>query len=189
AKYFNRDGLLFTARMQTLGPGLRLFPANDQINSYVDATTLLPFRTELRLQEGQRRVNWTVSVEQDRGTALFDDGTRVEMPVATHDILSVFFALRSFDLSVGRQNRVSLLVNKRPRLLTVIALGRETLELNGQRVPAIQLALATSDPQSAALGMRLWVSDDRRRLPLRFTAQTPLGLLRADLAIIPVSVQ
>ncbi|HEV2707321.1 MAG TPA: DUF3108 domain-containing protein [Pyrinomonadaceae bacterium] len=188
-RYFGRDGLLFTAQMQTSGPGQRLFPVNDQISSYVDASTLLPFRTELRLQEGNRRANFTVSVEQNQGRALFDDGTRVDMPVATHDLLSVFFALRSFDLTVGRQTRVSLLVNKRPRLLTVIALARETLELNGRRVPAIQLSLATSDPQSAALALRLWVSDDRRRLPLRLTAQTPLGPLRADLAIIPVSVQ
>jgi hypothetical protein len=188
-RYFGRDGLLFTAQMQTSGPGQRLFPVNDQISSYVDASTLLPFRTELRLQEGGRRANFTVSVEQNQGRALFDDGTRVDMPVATHDLLSVFFALRSFDLSVGRQTRVSLLVNKRPRLLTVTALARETLELNGRRVPAIQLALATGDPQNAALSLRLWVSDDRRRLPLRLTAQTPLGPLRADLAIIPVSVQ
>jgi hypothetical protein len=189
ARYFNRDGMLLTALMQTSGPGQSLFPVNDQISSYVDATTLLPFRTELRLQEGRRRVSWNVSVEQDRGTALFDDGSRVEMPVATHDLLSVFYALRSYDLSVGRQTRVSLLINKRPRLLIVTALGNETIELNGQRIPAVQLALTTSDPQASRLSLRLWVSTDRRRLPLRLTAQTPLGPVRADLAIIPVDLQ
>ncbi len=189
ARYFNHDGLLLTSLMQTTGAGLRLFPVNDQINSYVDATTLLPFQTELRLQEGQRRTNWVVSVEQDRGNALFNDGTRVEMPVATHDLISVFYALRSFDLSVGRQNRVSLLVNKRPRLLVVTALQRETIELNGQRIPAVQLSLTTNEPQSERFALRLWVSTDRRRLPLRLTARTPLGPIRADLAIIPVAVQ
>ena len=189
ARYFNRDGMLFTALMQTSGPGQSLFPVSDQINSYVDATTLLPFRTELRLQEGRRRVSWNVSVEQDRGTALFDDGSRVEMPVATHDLLSVFYALRSYDLSVGKQTRVSLLINKRPRLLIVTALANETIELNGQRIPAVQLALTTSDPQASRLALRLWVSTDRRRLPLRLAAQTPLGPVRADLAIIPVDLQ
>lgn len=189
ARYFGHDGLLLSALMQTVGPGQRLFPVADQINSYIDATTLLPFRTELRLQEGKRRVNWTVSVEQDRGTALFDDGTRLDIPVATHDLISVFYALRSFDLSVGRQNRVSLLINKRPRLLTVTALRRETIELNAQQIPAVQLSLTTNDAQGDHLSLRLWVSTDKRRLPLRLTAQTPLGPVRADLAIIPVALQ
>ena len=56
AKYFDREGLLLTTAIQTTGAGLRLFPVNDQINSYVDPRSLVPFRTELSLQEGQRRV-------------------------------------------------------------------------------------------------------------------------------------
>ncbi len=37
--------------------------------------------------------------------------------------------------------------------------------------------------------LRGWISDDKRRLPLRLTAMTELGLVRADLAIIPVTTQ
>ncbi|HEX5709246.1 MAG TPA: DUF3108 domain-containing protein, partial [Pyrinomonadaceae bacterium] len=189
ARYFNRDGLLLAAQMQTTGAGQALFPVSDQINSYVDATTLLPFRTELLLQEGRRRTSWVVSVEQDRGNALFDDGSRVEMPVGTHDLISVFYALRSFDLSPGKENRVSLIINKRPRLLSLTSLRRETIQLSGRPIPAVVLALMTNDPDGDRFQLRLWVSTDRRRLPLRLTAQTPLGPVRADLAIIPLTVQ
>ena len=188
-KYFNREGLLFTAQAQTTGPGQALFPVSDQISSYVDAATLLPFRTELRLAEGRRRAAWVVSSDQDRGTSLFDDGARVEVPAGTHDLLSVLYALRSFDLTPGRQSRVSLLINKRPRLLAVTPLRDGVVELAGQRIPAVEISLVTSDPGGDRLALRLWVSKDRRKLPLRLTAQTPLGPVRADLAIIPVTLQ
>ncbi|MCA1593311.1 MAG: DUF3108 domain-containing protein [Acidobacteria bacterium] len=189
AKYFNRDGLLLSAAILTSPEGQRLFPVNDQINSYVDAATLLPFRTELSLLEGRRRARWTISVDQPTGNALFDDGTRVEMPLGTHDLISVFYALRSFDLSVGKRNAVSLLLNKRPRLLYIVAIKRETILLGGKQIPAVELSLTTGDPQGDRLGLRLWVSTDKRRLPLRLTAQTPLGPVRADLAIIPTTLE
>jgi hypothetical protein len=190
AKYFNREGLLLTASMGTTGAGLRLFPVNDQISSYVDATTLLPFRTELRMQEGRHRFDALVTVDQDRGSALFSDGTRLEIPVATHDLVSVFYALRSFDLTPPRRNAVALLINKRPRTLFIAALRREIIEVSGQKIPAVQLSLSTDDAQRGdALQLRVWVSADQRRLPLRLTAVTPLGPVRADLAIIPVSFQ
>jgi hypothetical protein len=189
AKYFNRDGLLLTASLQTVGPGQTLFPVSDQLNSYVDVAAVLPFRTELSLAEGKRRARFVVSADQQGGSALFEDGTRVEVPFGTHDLLSVFYALRSFDLSPGKRNAVSLLVNKRPRLLFITALRAATLQLGGQNIPAVELSLATSDPQGDRFSLRLWVSTDKRRLPLRLTAQTPLGPVRADLAILPTTLQ
>jgi hypothetical protein len=189
ARYFNREGLLLTANLQSAGAVQTLFPVSDQINSYVDASTVVPFRTELSLSEGKRRARFVVSADQQAGSALFEDGTRVEVPFGTHDLLSVFYALRSFDLTPGKRNSVSLLVNKRPRVLFITALRMAPLQLGGQNIPAVELALATSDPAGDRLALRLWVSTDKRRLPLRLTAVTPLGPVRADLAIIPTALQ
>jgi hypothetical protein len=189
ARYFSREGLLLTANLQTAGPGATLFPVSDQINSYVDASTVLPFRTELTLAEGKRRSRFVVSSDQQGGSALFEDGTRVEVTFGTHDLLSVFYALRSFDLTPGKRNSVSLLLNKRPRVLFITALRTGTVQLGGQNIPAVELALATSDADGDRLALRLWVSTDKRRLPLRLTAVTPLGPVRADLAIIPTALQ
>jgi hypothetical protein len=189
SKYFGRDGLLLAFSAQSSGSLQRLFAVNDQINSYVDLNTLVPFRTEMNLQEGKRRTNQMLTIDQERGTVVTDKGVRIEIPVGTHDLISVFYALRSFNLTPPRRTAVSLLVDNRPLTLFITALKRETIELGNQKVPAIQLSLTTDDPQSDRYGLRLWVSDDRRRLPLRITATTQLGAVRADLAIIPVIQQ
>jgi Protein of unknown function (DUF3108) len=189
ARYFNRDGLLLTVKAQTSAAASRIFFANDQVNSYVDPNTLLPFRTELNLIEGRNRTNQILTIDQDRGNAVTDKGVAIEIPVGTHDYISVLYALRSFNLAPPKRNAVTILVNNRPRTLFITSLKRETIQLGGQRVPAVQISLTTDDPEADKYALRLWVSEDRRRLPLRITANTQLGIVRADLAIIPVDRQ
>lgn len=187
AKYFNRDGLLLTLKAQTSSAASRIFFANDQVNSYVDPNTLLPFRTELNLIEGRNRTNQIITIDQDRGSASTDKGTVIEIPVGTHDYISVLYALRSFNLAPPKRNAVTILVNNRPRTLVITSLKRETIQLGGQQIPSVQISLTTDDPQADKYALRLWVSEDRRRLPLRITASTQLGPVRADLAIIPLT--
>ncbi len=189
ARYFGRDGLLLSGTAQTTGAGARLFPVNDRISSYVNARTLLPFRTDSVVEEGRRRINRSVTVDQSGTATLASTGQRIEIPIGTHDIVSVLYALRSFNLSPPRRNAVSILAVNRARTLYITALAREVIEIGGQRVPSVQLSLTTDDSQPDRLGLRLWISEDSRRLPLRLTAVTPLGPVRADLAVIPVSRQ
>jgi Protein of unknown function (DUF3108) len=188
-RFFNRDGILLSATLSTAGEGQRLFPVNDRITAYVDATSLLPYRTELQVQEGRHRMSGIVTIDQERGTAVVTDGKSIEVPVGTYDWVSVLYALRSFDLMPPKRNAVSLLINKHPRTLFITALKRETIELGGQHIPAIQLGLATDDVQGDQMNLRLWVSADKRHLPLRVTATTPIGQVRADLSIIPLTQQ
>jgi uncharacterized protein DUF3108 len=189
SRYFNHDGLLFAGRAQTVNAAQRLFVANDQITSYVDPKTLLPFRTEMSLNEGSYRVNQVLSISQDLGTATTDKGAKIDIPVGTHDFISFFYALRTFNLAPPRRNAISILANNKPRTLFITALNRETIQLGSQTIPAIQVSLTTDDPQSDKYVFRAWISDDKRHLPLRLTAATALGPLRADLAIIPLTAQ
>lgn len=185
-RYFNRDGLQLSASAQTVAGAV--YPVRDQMTSYVDPATLLPFRTEINFSEGRWRNLRNYDLDQDRGAAVSESPReRIEIPVGTHDLLSAFYALRSFDLSLQKPNAISILIDKRPRALTVKAIRREILDLNGQKVPAIMLQLTTDDQQSDRLQLRIWVGDDARRLPLRITAATDLGAAHADLAIVPAN--
>jgi len=188
-RYAGRDGLWLSATMATANALQQVFPVADKIETYVDAKTLLPFRTQLQIREGNHRLQGVVSLDQERGSATVTDGSTIEIPVGTYDLVSVIYALRSFDLTPPKRNAVSLLINKRPRTLFISSLKRETIEIGGKRIPTYQLALATDDAQGDRFQLRLWVGADRRRLPLRLTATTPLGPVRADLSIIPLNAQ
>src|SRR5688572_26635193 len=193
-RYFNRDGLLLTATAQTTNAGARVFYVNDKISSYVDPETLLPFRTEMNLAEGQWRSTRGYNIDQNRGAVTTDTRTRIEIPVGTHDLLSLLYSIRTFDLSPPstslsqpKRNAISILALNQPRTLFVTAQKRETIELNAQKVPALLLTLTSDDGRADRLQLRLWVGDDSRHLPLRIALVTPLGPVRADLTIRPGS--
>ncbi|HSE31697.1 MAG TPA: DUF3108 domain-containing protein [Pyrinomonadaceae bacterium] len=190
SRYFERDGLLLTVKAQTTGTVARLFLANDEIKTYVDPKALLPYRTELNLVEGKRRKNQTLTINQDTGAATTSGGQRISIPIGTHDYLSFFYALRTFNLAPQRRNAISILIEDAPKTLVITALKREMIGLGQQTLPAIPLTLTTpEDPQNDKYQLRIWVSDDRRRLPLRITANTELGPIRADLIILPTVSQ
>jgi hypothetical protein len=189
SRYFERDGLLLTVKAQTTGAAARLFVANDQIETYVDPKAFLPYRTHQNLVEGQRRKNQTLTINQDRGSATTENGQRIDIPVGTHDYLSFFYAVRTFNVIPPRRNAISMLVEDGPKTLFVTSLKREEIQLGQQKISAIALSLTTDDADSDKYQLRLWLSDDRRRLPLRLTAMTQLGLVRADLVILPTTSQ
>lgn len=189
SQYFEKDGLYLIVKAYTTGAAAKLFVANDTIESYVDTQSLLPYRTIFNLSEGKRRFNQTLIVDQNRGIATSDKGQRIDIPVGTHDYLSLFYAVRSLSLSPPKRSAVSILAEGKPKTMFITATKRETIELGQQKLQAIAVTLTTDDPQSDKFQLRMWISNDARRIPLRITAQTELGPLRADLAIVPTNSQ
>jgi hypothetical protein len=189
SRYFERDGIYLTVNAQTTNALARVFTARDTIDSYVDPQALFPFRTVLNLLEGRRRLNQTVAISQETGAAVIDQSTRIDVPVGTHDYLSFFYAVRTFNLAVNRKSVVSMLVENKPKTLFITSLKRETIQLGERAVPAIALSIVTDDPEPDKYQLRMWISDDRRRLPLRISCATQLGPVRADLAILPAASQ
>jgi hypothetical protein len=188
-KYFDHDGVFLNVTAQTTGAAAALFVAKDQIDSYVDPKALLPFRTVLNLVEGRRRLNQTIGFDQNAGVAIIDSGRKLDVPVGTHDYVSFFYVLRTFNFNVKKRNAVSVLVENKPKTLFVEAQKRESIQLGTRTVPALALSITTDDPDPDKYQLRLWISDDHQRLPLRLTCTTKLGPLRADLAILPTTPQ
>lgn len=188
-RYFDRDGFYFSVNAQTTNAAAQIFVARDQIDSYVDPKALLPYRTVMSLVEGRRRLNQTLTFNQEDGFATSDQGARIEVPVGTHDYVSFFYALRTFNLGPNRRNAISILVENKPKTLFVSSQKKETIQLSGREMSAISLLITTDDPEPDKYQFRMWISDDKRRLPLRISFATQLGPLRADLAILPATPQ
>jgi hypothetical protein len=189
SRYFDREGIFLSVSAQTTGAAARLFIANDRVESYVDPKSLLPYRTVLNLLEGKRRLNQTITVNQESGSASTDTGQKIDIPVGTHDYVSLFYVIRTLNLTPKKKSAVSILVENKPKTLFIDSIKRETIELGQEKLQAIALTLTTDDQQNDKYRFRIWISNDGRRLPLRITCQTELGPLRADLAIVPTPTQ
>jgi len=189
SRYFERDGVFLTVSAQTTGAAARIFVAKDQIDSYVEPKSLLPYRTVMNLAEGERRLNQILTVSQETGTITSDKGDKIDVPVGTHDYVSLFYVIRTLTFVSGKRNAISILVENKPKTLYVDALPRESIQLGSRRVQAIPLKLTTDDQDPDKYQFRMWLSDDHQRLPLRITCNTKLGPLRADLAILPTTPQ
>ena len=189
SRYFDRDGLFLTVTAQTTGAAARLFVARDQIDSYVDPRALMPYRTVMNLAEGQRRLNQTLTYNQETGVATSDKAGRIEVPAGTHDYLSFFYVLRTLNFAPNKKSVISMLVENKPKTVFVDSLPRETIDLGNRKVQAIPLKITTDDVTPDKFQLRMWISADSQRLPLRLTCITKLGQLRADLAILPTTPQ
>lgn len=189
SRYFERDGLYLTVNAQTTNALARVFVARDLIDSYVDPKALLPYRTVFKLIEGPRRVNQTLTYSQETGAAVIEGTGKIDVPVGTHDYVSFLYALRTLNLTPNKRIAVSMLVENKPKTIFVASLKREPIGLGERVVPAIALSITTDDPEPDKYQLRIWISDDNRRLPLRIAATTQLGPLRADLAILPAAPQ
>jgi hypothetical protein len=189
SRYFERDGLFLTVTAQTTGAAAQIFVARDQIDSYVDTKSLMPYRTVMNLAEGQRRFSQILTFNQETGVATSDKGGRIDVPAGTYDYVSFFYVLRTVNLAPNKKSAISMLVENKPKTMFIDSLPRETIDMGSRRVPAIPLKITTDDVQPDKYQLRMWISADAQRLPLRFTCTTRLGPLRADLAILPTTPQ
>jgi hypothetical protein len=189
SRYFERDGVFLSVSAQTTGAAAQLFVARDQIDSYVDPKELMPYRTVINRAEGQLRLNQTLTLDQDTGVATVERGRRIEIPVGTHDYVSFFYVLRTINLAATKRSAISMLVENKPKTMFADALPKESIQLGNRKIDAIPLKITTDDPQPDQYQLRMWISADAQRLPLRITCITRLGPLRADLAILPTTPQ
>lgn len=182
-KFFNnQDGVLLTANASNLLPAAQqLFTPNDVFSSLVNPESLLPQKTEIRLSSTLAKLNQTLYFNQDGGFVADDKAASIQIPNGTYDFLSLAYALRTFRYVIKDNHKVSFFTRNNPDVLTISALRREILDLNGEKIPALLLAIQTDSPEPDKYQIRLWLSDDFQRLPLKFTAQTPLGPIRAEL--------
>lgn len=191
-QFAGRDSLLLTATVTAPGQQKGILNVGDSIKSYVDPVSLAPMLIDFKLNGTLNRYNQVVQFEQAAGFASDNAANRIEIPVGTHSLLSLAYAIRSFSLtqSKNKENpvndtRVAVFVGDKPYVLILRPLTVEIIEFQGVRMPAQVVAITTGNPQIDQLNLKIWLSVDERRLPLRFV----VGAYQADLqsaALTPV---
>ncbi|HEX8367173.1 MAG TPA: DUF3108 domain-containing protein [Pyrinomonadaceae bacterium] len=187
---FPKDSLLLTATVSANGQQKGILNVGDSIKSYVDPISLAPMNIELKLNGTLAPYNQAVQFEQAAGFASDNSTNRIEIPVGTHSLLSLAYAIRSFSLAASKNptnpvndTRVAVFVGDKPYVLILKPSTVEIVEFQGARLPAQVVAIVTGNPQIDQLNLKIWLSVDERRLPLRFV----VGGYQADLQSVTQS--
>ena len=179
-----KDILSLTATVTRAEKSFGIFNPGDSVTAQVNAESLVPFQFDARFNGLMSGFNQSVRFDQERGIAVFGGANQAQIPLNTHSMLSLFYAIRSFTLkriwdtkNPIMDTRVSVFYSSKPYVFTLRPLDAEILIVGKEKVAAQVVRIITEDPQLDALNLRVWLGANEKRTPLRFA----VGNYQADL--------
>ncbi|MFN6963255.1 MAG: DUF3108 domain-containing protein [Pyrinomonadaceae bacterium] len=187
--FAGQDSLLLEGVVISAAAGNGTLAVGDRIAAQVDPETLAPRQFEMRFANGLVQ---SALFDQRTGTVTLDGAGKIDGPVGTHSILSLLYALRSFNLkprhdlnNPGNDIRVAVFWRSKASTFVLRPAVPETIEINGQKVAAQLVTVNTGDAELDPLAPRVWLSVDERRVPLRIV----IGPYQLDLAAAEKTVK
>lgn len=189
--YEGTDGYHVSARAQSVGlVSLIGKKIDDAYESFVDATTLLPFRAEKRIRHGNKRQESSVTIDQEDRTARMADGRSLRLPAETYDLASLLFAIRGMDLTLAKARTFNLLEDGKLYSIKIEPEKKEIVTTQAGSFDTIKIATRMADRANDKLyNLRIYVTNDQRRIPVLITAEPSWGSVRVKLISATPSIK
>jgi len=166
------------------------YTVRDRIDSWADAAMQRSLLYRKKQREGSTRRDITVTFDWDAMTAQYVNGNDVREPIAitegSFDPLSIFYWSRFAPLAVGRRLQRPVTDGKKHVLGIAHVVRRESI-----RVPAGRFDTFLIEPDLRHVGgvfekspeakLQLWVTADRRRLPVKLKSKVVVGSFTGEL--------
>lgn len=182
----NQDSLLLTATVTAVQPNQQILNLNDSMQTQINPVTLSPFDFNAKFGGLFNVYNQAIAFDQINGKAQVNGTNLIDIPIGTHNLLSLAFAIRAFNLKPSlvaknpvNDTRVAVLVGANASVFILRPSNAETLTINDEKISVQAISITTGNPQVDALNLqpRIWLSNDETRVPLRLM----LGSYQADL--------
>ncbi len=180
----NADTLFLNAKVTTVEANNQFLTLNDSITAQVDPATLAPRQIELKFSPKYAGFNQTAFFQQEVGTVVFNGARSAPIPVGTHSLLSLAYAIRSFNLKPSKDpknpvndTRVAVFLDDKAYVFILRPSDGDIINLQGEKVAAQQINIITGNPAIDRFNVRLWLGNGDARLPLRLA----IGNYQADL--------
>lgn len=180
----NSDSLLLSADVKQIEPGETMLDPKDNLIARVDPDLLSPQLSEFRLFGALSLFNRSERFDQTLGKVTFGPGNIADAPVGTQSLLSFLYAIRTFNLKQNRDlanpvndTRVAVFWDSKAYIFTLRPTNATIDTPSGKKQDCVLISVTTRNPQLDALAIKVWLSTDARRLPLRIT----FGPYQADL--------
>jgi hypothetical protein len=165
----------------------KFFPVDNRVESIVDPATLLPEHLFFKRREGKKKEDIEYTFHQNDGkvTVVKGGGTEtLEMPPGTQDVIScLYFARSELSFQPGASLTMNVFHDKKNRKLDVQVEKIETVSGPWGEVEAARV-LVVMPFQGLFLNqgnIRVWFTNDERRIPVRMKAKVIIGSIVADL--------
>jgi hypothetical protein len=169
----------------------KLYHLYYKAESMMDTRTLRPATATLYSDENGRK-RYKTTTFRGNGTADYviktatSATTTVKVDATAQDPLGAIYVLRALPLKPGQAPfTIPVTDSGKAYRLRVTVGGRESVKTGIGTLPAIKLTLNASEANGKAAeasNLTLWLSDDARRLPLKFTAGLAVGSFQLTLA-------
>jgi hypothetical protein len=183
------DGFRVSATAESVGLVKLLgYKVKDVYESYIDSSTLQPFRATKNAQHGKRLSQDRVAIDQRKRVAQLADGSTIEIPPDTYDLVGLLCAVRSMDLTAGQTRNFTLIEDGKLYPLQITVEAREKIQNRSDKYDVARIttkalsARGSRDPYK----LRIYLTTDQRRLPVLITASPSWGEVRVELTSVTV---
>lgn len=166
------------------------YKVRDRLESYTDRPLRRSLLYRKKQQEGRHRRDIEVNFDWDRQQAEYSNFGKKQKPVAivegTLDPLSMLYAFRLLPLAENAVLEIPVSDGRKSVMARVRVIGRERVGVNGREYNAYVLEPDLMDlggifRKSPGARMRIWLSDDERRLPVKLASRVAVGSFVAEL--------
>ena len=160
-----------------------VYEVDDIYESFINTTTLRPFRAEKRLNHGDKQKQTSLRIDPRQQVARLADGRTIKIPPDTYDLASLLYAFRTIDLTPGRARTFTLLEDNDLHTVRAEPEAREKVKTRTAEYDAFRIAIKLIEGQdiSDPYRLRLYLSNDSRHLPVLLTAEPVWGRIRVEL--------
>ena len=165
----------------------KFFPVDNRVESIVDSATLFPEHLTFKRREGKKKedIEYTFHQKEGRVTVIKDGATEtLDMPPGTQDVIScLYYARSTLSFQPGSSLTMNVYHDKKNRKLDVRVEGIETVSGTwGEAETARVLVIMPFQGLFLNQGnIRVWFTNDDRRIPVRIKAKVIIGSIVADL--------
>ncbi len=165
----------------------KFFPVDNRVESILDPATLLPEHLTFKRREGKKKEDIEYTFHQKEGmvTAVKSGTTEtLQIPPGTQDVISCLYYARSqLSLQPGSLLTMNVHHDKKNHKLEVRVEAIETISSSWGKVETARV-LVVMPFQGVFLNqgnIRVWFTNDDRRIPVRMKAKVVIGSIVADL--------
>ena len=173
--------------LETTGLVSKLFKVNDEYTFALDRS-LCAHSTFLKTHEGSRQRETRVTFDAERKKASYMerdtarnvnlDTRETDISPCVSDVVGALYKMRSLNLEPGQTTQIPVSDGKRSAMARVDALQRETVKTPAGTYKTIRYeAFLFNDVIYRRSGrLYIWLTDDRRRLPVQVQVRLHLAI-------------